>query len=145
MIAQYNKYMGGVDLHDNGVSNYRINVRGKKWWWPLFINLLDSTSVNAWKIYNIANETQMTQLELKSYIVVRLMKTEDDNPNRKINQAVGSSIPEVRLANIGHVISMDADKAGHRCKLRKSHTIYIWVKCKTHLHLKCFEAYHKKI
>ncbi|KAK9685945.1 Transposase IS4 [Popillia japonica] len=103
MIAQYNKYMGGVDLHDNGVSNYRINVRGKKWWWPLFvINLLDSTIVNAWKIYNIANETQMTQLEFKSYIAVRLMKAEDDSPNRRINQAVGSSIPdEVRLDNIG--------------------------------------------
>lgn len=77
---------------------------------------------------------------------VRLMKAEDDNRNRKINQAVGSSIPdEVRLDNIGHVISMHADKARRRCKLCKSHTIYICVKCKTHLHLKCFEAYHKKI
>lgn len=29
MIAQYNKYMGGVDLHDNAVANYRISIRGK--------------------------------------------------------------------------------------------------------------------
>ncbi|KAK9680482.1 Transposase IS4 [Popillia japonica] len=27
----YNRYMGGVDLHDNGVANYRIGIRGKKY------------------------------------------------------------------------------------------------------------------
>ena len=25
----YNKYMGGVDLADNGIANYRIAIRGK--------------------------------------------------------------------------------------------------------------------
>lgn len=39
--------MGSVDLQDNAVANYRINICGKKWWWPLFINMLDSTVVNA--------------------------------------------------------------------------------------------------
>lgn len=32
VIAGYNQHMGGVDLHDNGICNYRINVKGKKWW-----------------------------------------------------------------------------------------------------------------
>jgi len=36
VIQDYNKNMGGVDLHDNGIANYRIRVKGKKWWWPLF-------------------------------------------------------------------------------------------------------------
>jgi len=31
VIADYNQHMGGVDLHDNGICNYRINVKGKKW------------------------------------------------------------------------------------------------------------------
>lgn len=30
LISQYNKYMGGVDLLDNNISNHRINIRGKK-------------------------------------------------------------------------------------------------------------------
>lgn len=30
VISTYNKYMGGVNLHDNGVANYRIRVMGKK-------------------------------------------------------------------------------------------------------------------
>ncbi|XP_017493530.1 PREDICTED: piggyBac transposable element-derived protein 2-like [Rhagoletis zephyria] len=46
-IAQYNKHMGGVDLHDNALANYRIALRSKKWWWPLFTNLLGNMMVNA--------------------------------------------------------------------------------------------------
>ncbi|KAK9703800.1 Transposase IS4 [Popillia japonica] len=49
----YNRYMGGVDLHDNGVANYRIGIRGKKWWWPLWVQCLDSAVVNAWKLHCI--------------------------------------------------------------------------------------------
>lgn len=30
VITQYNKYMGGVDLHDNGIANYRTRILGKK-------------------------------------------------------------------------------------------------------------------
>ena len=32
--------MGGVDLLDNAVATYRINIKGKKWWWPHFANCL---------------------------------------------------------------------------------------------------------
>lgn len=32
LVNQYNKYMGGVDLFDNAMNNYRIRVRGKKWY-----------------------------------------------------------------------------------------------------------------
>lgn len=29
LIKQYNSYMGGVDLHDNAIANYRTSIRGK--------------------------------------------------------------------------------------------------------------------
>lgn len=32
LIHAYNKTMGGVDLFDNAINNYRIKVRGKKWY-----------------------------------------------------------------------------------------------------------------
>nr|CAI5818011.1 unnamed protein product [Callosobruchus analis] len=76
-IAQYNKYMGGVDSHDNGVANYRWQVFGKKWWWPLFSNSLDSLVVNAWKLYNLFNEKNISQLDFKSYMALRLLKTDN--------------------------------------------------------------------
>ncbi len=38
LISKYNNGMGGVDLLDRLLSQYRPTVRGKKWWWPLFTN-----------------------------------------------------------------------------------------------------------
>lgn len=71
VIKHYNKNMGGVDLHDNGIANYRIRITGKKWWWPLFINTLDSIIVNSWKIHGMVNSNRMSQLNFKSYIALR--------------------------------------------------------------------------
>jgi len=36
-VAQYNRYMGGVDRTDENTANYRIGIRSKKWWWPVFV------------------------------------------------------------------------------------------------------------
>ena len=53
VIKQYNKYMGGGDLADYMVANYRIDIRGKKWWWPIFSNYFDVSIVNAWKLWPV--------------------------------------------------------------------------------------------
>ncbi len=36
VISKYNQNMGGTDLMDEFINQYRINVRSKKWWWPIF-------------------------------------------------------------------------------------------------------------
>ena len=50
LIRNYNVYLGGLDLHDNAVSNYRTSRRSKKWWWSLCLSSLESFIVNAWKL-----------------------------------------------------------------------------------------------
>ena len=50
MISSYNKGMGGVDLMDRLLSSYRLKIRGKKWYWPLFANYLNLTVVAAWRL-----------------------------------------------------------------------------------------------
>jgi len=155
VIAEYNQHMGGVDLHDNGICNYRINVKGKKWWWPLFVNLIDSVIVNSWKIYNLANKSKMTQFDFKSYIAVVLMKMNQPvvenniqgqdiaGPNHQVNfphnpnygRPSKTALPiEIRVDNIGHVIVADENKARRRCRQCKSNTIHMCVKCQVHLH-----------
>lgn len=47
-IANYNKGMGGVDKMDQAVSSYRTRIRQKKWWWPIFVYLVDVSVSNAW-------------------------------------------------------------------------------------------------
>lgn len=65
LFQRYNNGMGGVDLHDNAVQNYRIAIRGKKWYFPLFTTCVDSALVNAWKIHcflsKVEKRKQMSQ------------------------------------------------------------------------------------
>ena len=47
VIAEHNSGMGGVDLHDQAINNYRIEFRGIKWWFPLFTVMMNSLMINA--------------------------------------------------------------------------------------------------
>ena len=58
LIHLYNKGMGGVDLMDRLLSSYRPMIRGKKWYWPLFINALNITIVAAWRAHCAIEETR---------------------------------------------------------------------------------------
>lgn len=152
VISDYNYFMGGVDLHDNGIANYRIRIRGKKWWWPLFVNMIDSTVVNSWKIYNIANDTSISQLEFRSMLAVVLMKYGGSNQTvitepQQLNYGRPSknSLPEqIRYDNIGHLIKRHPENARKKCRMCKNHSIYLCMKCKVHLHPDCFEGFHTK-
>lgn len=156
VIHHYNKYMGGVDLHDNGIANYRIRIRGKKWWWPLFINMIDSMIVNSWKIYRIANESKVSQLEFRSQIATTLLKfsgkVEDKPelvdvpvPSSAYGRPSKGALPnDIRFDNIGHIILRDSTNSRKKCRHCKSNTIYFCKKCKLHLHPDCFENFHTK-
>lgn len=141
IIKCYNTHMGGVDLHDNGIANYRIGIAGKKWWWPLFINLIDSVVVNSWKLYNLTNTKKMSQLDFKSYIAVRLIKlAKPTNSNR--NRPTSSVPNEMRLDNIGHITVKSDSNSRRRCKVCHSTTVFTCQKCKVFLHTQCFQNYH---
>ena len=43
--------MGGTDLINRNISNYRISVCMKKWWWSVFRFLLSSSVINVWCIH----------------------------------------------------------------------------------------------
>ena len=48
--------MGGVDKLDWNIQKYRIRIRGKKWYFPIFTNAVDMALVNAHTVYSIGNE-----------------------------------------------------------------------------------------
>ena len=48
IVQEYNQHMGGTDRLNQNVNKYRIAIRGKKWYWCIFIWLLDVTEQNAW-------------------------------------------------------------------------------------------------
>ncbi|GFS19486.1 PiggyBac transposable element-derived protein 3 [Elysia marginata] len=43
--------MGGTDKMDQNIANCRVNIRTKKWWWPLFVFCLNTSTHNAWCLY----------------------------------------------------------------------------------------------
>ena len=50
-IKLYNSSMGGTDRMDQNIAAYRIGIRSKKWWWSLFIWLVDVPIGNAHYLY----------------------------------------------------------------------------------------------
>jgi len=54
-VTDYNKHMGGVHSLDSLASVYRIDVRGKKWYWPHYITTIDVLKSAAFKVFKIAN------------------------------------------------------------------------------------------
>lgn len=139
-ITQYNKFMGGVDLHDNGIANYRCNIMGKKWWWPIFANCVDSTVVNAWKIFNLVNDKKISQLEFKSYIALRLIKSKEVSVPRNVGQTPN----EIRYDGVEHIIISHETKSRRRCRVCHNHTVHVCARCQVHLHVSCFAQYHQR-
>ena len=46
-LGAYNKGMGVVDRCDQNISSYMIGIRGKKWWWALFVWVPDMIVQNS--------------------------------------------------------------------------------------------------
>lgn len=145
-IHKYNCFMGGVDLHDNAVANYRINIRGKKWWWPLFINLIDGAVVNAWKLHRlIYDEKPRSQIDFRSELA-RCLLQKNKSGKSLYYRGRASKIPlsEVRLDNVGHLIEKNHENWRRRCKVCKSQTVFMCTKCRVPLHSGCFASYHQQ-
>lgn len=163
VIADYNKHMGGVDLLDNFVSNYRINIKGKKWWWPIFVNCIDIAKVNAWKLYREFVDSKTTLLDFQRAIAVSLLKSEIDISSNKSSSVDMKNdinpIPETTCTGrpsamqnhflqqkqkdrTGHIITKNPENKRRRCKMCSSQTVTMCKKCNVAVHAKCFEDFH---
>ncbi|KAK9752886.1 Transposase IS4 [Popillia japonica] len=86
VITEYNRFMGGTDLMDENISRYRISFRRKKWRWPLFTWLLDTSVVNAWSVRRkCKSKPPISQLQYRRHIVLDYLqkyKTASKGPGR---------------------------------------------------------------
>jgi len=55
-FAIYNKYMGGVDQHDNHCSNLMPSIRFKKWIWVILLRLIQASITNATVLKNLVSK-----------------------------------------------------------------------------------------
>lgn len=139
LFKNYNRYMGGVDLSDQSVNTYRISIRGKKWWWPLFTYMLDLAMTNAWKLYLLASEGEkISQLDFTRSIVRHYLLRARSSVHRR-----SSSVPvTVRHDNMGHFPEKLEKQL--RCVVCHSRIRWCCKKCKNTLCIErnCFEIFH---
>jgi len=61
--------------HDWHAGKYGIQIRRKKWYWPLFIRSIDMAAVNAWILRRYVHGPDATdQKEFRRHIVTSYMK-----------------------------------------------------------------------
>ena len=53
---------------DLNLSLYRVGIRGKKWWFPIFTWLIDTACQNDWLLHNSEKEKK-TNLDFRRYVV----------------------------------------------------------------------------
>jgi DNA excision repair protein ERCC-6 len=147
LIKSYNQNMGGVDLHDNFIAKYRVRVKGKKWWWPLFVNMLDSALVNARRIHRLLLGTD-DLLSFRRKVAIKLLNTQAptlmrDQEPQQIHTGCPSLLSEIARPSVSHHYhSIVRNSKRLRCRHCKSQTIFKCSQCNYGLHPKCFDHLH---
>lgn len=136
VIRQYNCNMEGVDILDSNVSNYRINMRGKKWYMPIFFWQLDVAMTNAWQLSRLYGLT-IDQLIFRREVIMALLKQYGllkEKPGRK-NVALSVPVP-LRQDHRRHMIITGQQR--RRCAVCTNKTVKACRRCNVPLHDKCF-------
>jgi len=144
LIRQYNEGMGGVDLMDRLLASYRPCIRGKKWWWPLFTNLINVSVIAAWRIYCNVHGTDMDHLSFRRDITLCLLKGAAPSTSSVHSRQVAHLPTEVRQSQeLKHERTTCSQG---RCRLCMKNTTIMCSVCKVRLHTDkgktCFVDYH---
>ena len=52
---------------NQNISSYRINIRSKKWYWPLIAFLLNVTMNYAWQLYRLTPKGKEDDVDLLAF------------------------------------------------------------------------------
>ncbi|KRX82830.1 PiggyBac transposable element-derived protein 3 [Trichinella sp. T6] len=89
LIRSHNTGMGGVDLLDRFSLACRPSIRGKKWYWSLFMNVLNVAAVAAWRIHCKAKRKSLRHLEFRRQVLLRLLQGDRQEKGRRARQLAG--------------------------------------------------------
>ena len=124
-IADYNSHMGGVDKMDWLINKHKIKIQAKKWYFPLFTNMIDMAVVNAHVLYCMANE-KIPLLKFRRSIVCVYMKTssvsDPKNSGRpSLNKNTLLHVPEeVQRSESGHALERTVEEKQSKCAVCKN-------------------------
>ncbi len=76
-IAEYNRYMGGIDKADQMVSYYSSPRKTIRWQLKVFFHLMDLSLWNGHFLYNFgkAKQQQKSYLEFRDAVIIEFLKS----------------------------------------------------------------------
>jgi len=146
LVQRCNKSMGGVDLMDRLLAAYRPTIRGKKWWWPLFLNVVNVSIVAAWRLHCRVAMQKMDHLTFLREVALCLLKAELAQPRHQLGGGPHTNLPDdVRFDGVGHY-RLSCSQG--RCRVCQANTRTKCAKCDARLHCDkgtvCFDIYHSR-
>ncbi|XP_070198852.1 piggyBac transposable element-derived protein 3-like [Littorina saxatilis] len=138
--------MGGVDRMDQNIENYRVSIRSKKWWWPLFMYCLDLSIQQAWHLYRQTDTSSEKGLDLLAFrravakvYLARARSRPDAGRGRPAS--LDKRLPTaVRFDRTDHLITpWPTQLRCSHCCLKTKHK---FLKCQTPVHDRCFKDFH---
>lgn len=139
-VVHYNKTMGGVDQSDANISRCRTAIRGKKWYYPIFLYLLDLAVSNAWILFKNCSPTEkaMSIANFRCEIALNLL-----SHNRRGKRPISKPPSDFRYSQTAHLIMYTPQQ--NRCAVCQKKANFFCEGCKKVLHPKeCFHAFHTK-
>lgn len=147
-ISHYNKTMGGVDRMDQNVEKYRVAIRSKKWWWPVFAYCLDLAVQQSWHLYRATDTGKTAPLDLlgirraivKVWLAQVPRRASSGRPQKGRPVAAAKRVPDaIRFDGKNHYAMPSKQKW---CAACGKHCNTMCTKCDIGLHRRCFELYH---
>lgn len=139
VVREYNRKMGGVDIYDKLLGAYRPTIKGKKWWYNLFVNCLNTLVVASWKFYNYLHPSDhMSHLEFLRQVTVGLLKSKKTGRVR-LGGRTSAVVSDVRKDQVGHFLESTSQG---RCVFCQTNTRKKCGKCDKRLHINCFQSFH---
>ncbi|RXG68343.1 PiggyBac transposable element-derived protein 3 [Armadillidium vulgare] len=134
LIKVYNSFIGGVDLLDQAISDYRPTIVWKKWYGPLIINCFSVLRVAAWKIHKILGG-KLDQLNFCRAVVFQLLK----NPRRAVARP-GPRVQITKALRESHYLVICGIE--DRCVICRRNSRKKCRICDVKLHYQCFWRFH---
>lgn len=133
--------MGGVDRADQNLELYRVAIRGKKWYFPLFSHSVDLALQNAWQLYR-HDDGEMDQLGFRRRVgkIILLQNKkpfayQTGHPSKHKND-------DIRYDRLDHLVRKQEKQT--RCGHCHQKATTRCQKCDIAVHVNCFIDYHTK-
>ena len=131
--------MRGVDICDKLLLSYKPRLRSKKWWWNLFLHMVNLPVVAAYKFYNHINVENVTHIHFRREVARALVKVECYR--KRLGGPTALPCKALRFDGINRCLESVTQG---RCALCGKNIRLCCVKCGKRLHMLCSDLCHRK-